>query len=706
MVSARPNFMRPLLVGLSIALFCSACASAPVAPHAPSVLPLRTLRLYETGVGYFERTGQVDGDNVLPVPTSHLDDALKSLVILGPKAKVQALTFPSNLSRTMARALVGLPEGSENLAYRNLLSSLKGGQVELTTSSETLSGRVVEVSEEVTPTLPKQDSEGKTGKRDTAIEAPRKTVAVVVLTSAGVLRKLSIDAITGVKPLDPTFAQRLGASLDASASRGGQAQRALKLLGNGGPVTFGYIAETPVWRASYRILIEGESSAFQGWALLHNDTDEDWKSIRLSLVNGRPDSFLFPLAAPRYLRRELVHPDQAMPTVPQLLDKNADELWGEGTFGAGGLGLSGYGEGGGGYGEGYGVGGIGTIGHRAGMSDSSLLSVGNLANVAQAAGSEQGALFSYSVNEPISLPAHSSALVPFLEQKLALRQITWVEDGARSGVRFENSTGQTLPAGTVAFFGGGGFSGESTLERLKPGERRFLTFGADLDVELTDAKTTSKEEIKRVVASGNHLEEHFLKSTERAIVLQNRSPSSKTVYLVLKLHHNAEVTGADALDFDTEQNKPVALFELTGKQKVERVLSSVEGLSRSHDVERLSPEEIKKIAESPQVPSEEKIVLRDLANKRAEQDENTRLIEVAASEMAELDKELDRLRKHLEALGGDKSQRPDTNPFVKRILAAEDRRSEVRTRHESLKKQSSQRRDSVLAILKKLELKK
>ena len=31
--------------------------------------------------------------------------------------------------------------------------------------------------------------------------------------------------------------------------------------------------------------------------------------MSLSLVNGQPDSFLFPLAAPRYLRRSLVHPD-------------------------------------------------------------------------------------------------------------------------------------------------------------------------------------------------------------------------------------------------------------------------------------------------------------------------------------------------------------------------------------------------------------
>ena len=78
-----------------------------------------------------------------------------------------------------------------------------------------------------------------------------------------------------------------------------------------------------------------------------------------SSVNGRPDSFLYPLAAPRYARRKLETPPDELYTVPQLLDTTVDNLWGDeigDSFGAGGLGLSGVGEGGGGRGEGIGHG--------------------------------------------------------------------------------------------------------------------------------------------------------------------------------------------------------------------------------------------------------------------------------------------------------------------------------------------------------------
>lgn len=49
-----------------------------------SRLPLKTLVLYENGVGYFERRGAVSSGSVaeIPLEPGQLDDALKSLVVV------------------------------------------------------------------------------------------------------------------------------------------------------------------------------------------------------------------------------------------------------------------------------------------------------------------------------------------------------------------------------------------------------------------------------------------------------------------------------------------------------------------------------------------------------------------------------------------------------------------------------------------------
>ena len=70
-------------MGLALLSACGA-ASTPQPATPASILPLRTLRLYETGVGYFERAGVVAGarDTTLPIPAGHIDDALMTLVVL------------------------------------------------------------------------------------------------------------------------------------------------------------------------------------------------------------------------------------------------------------------------------------------------------------------------------------------------------------------------------------------------------------------------------------------------------------------------------------------------------------------------------------------------------------------------------------------------------------------------------------------------
>lgn len=139
--------MRRLLLVFLAPLALAACAP-PRTAAPPSLLPLRSLRLYETGVGYFEQSGEPTSSATLPVPAGHLDDALKSLVVISAagQSKVGGLAFPSSVSKGMARALSGLPvDGDAPLSYRDLLVSLKGAEVELARHGCSLRGRIIEV---------------------------------------------------------------------------------------------------------------------------------------------------------------------------------------------------------------------------------------------------------------------------------------------------------------------------------------------------------------------------------------------------------------------------------------------------------------------------------------------------------------------------------------------------------------------------------
>ena len=701
---------------VSVAVLLGGCVGrGPAAP--PDVLPLRTLRLYETGVGYFERSGQLSRSDTmsLPVPAAHLDDALKTLVVLGKGggARVEGVAFSSSIGRGMARALAGLPRDSdEPVSYEDLLKTLRGADVEATLAHETIRGRIVDVVREK-PAVDKIEKPDDGAKTTSAPAAQIDDgLRVLLFGEDGTLRRVRASELHGLRPLDPTFRTRLDSALDALSPRSARAERALDVLAqSSGPVTLGYIAETPVYRTTYRLVLDDGAKGggvLQGWALLHNDTDERWRNVKVELVNGKPDSFLFPLAAPRYARRELVTPQNQLSTVPQLLDETADGIYGDqvgDAEGAGALGLSGTGEGGGGSGTGYGygMGRIGTIGHGAGTGTetSSLLGVGNLASVAEATGTESGALFVYSLAQPLDLGAHASALVPFLQRPIDVREITLLRDAsspARTAVRFVNDTPQTLPPGPISFFAHQGFAGESGLERLKPGERRFIDYGADLDLELTERDTTWSETPKRVTydAIGGAIVEHFLKTTDWTASLENRSGRQKDVYVGLTLNSNATVAGADSLDFDMAQSRPMAVYHVAAKSTLERKMHAVEGLERRLPVRSLNSVQIANIA--AKLEPADAARLTEVGKRQKDLETTRERLAKAEADVKQAEADLARLREDLKAAGGDAGRA--AAPLVTRVLAGEDRLTALRKQVETLGLEEKTRLDAVIAAAK------
>ena len=683
-------------LGAGLAALTCACGSVTTTTlPAGAILPLRTLRLYETGVGYFERSGDLVGDRAsLPVPAGHLDDALKTLVVLGPdgKSTVQGIEFGSSISRGMARALAGLPvEGEEPLGLQQLLVGLKGAGVEVHARGATHTGRIVDVVESSEDGVAVKEAPTE-AQGDSKVPGKARALTLLVLTDHGAIVRIAAADVESVRPLDPGYATRLGSALDALSTRGAQSERALHVLAHtGGPVTLGYVAETPVWRTTYRLVLDGtgKSGVLQGWALLHNDTDEDWRAIRVELANGRPDSFLFPLAAPRYARRPLVTPDDQLATVPQLMGTTVDAIWGDQigeSFGAGGLGLTGVDQGGGGSGEGFGYGRVGTVGHGAGVGSSSLLDVGNLASAAPAAGVEAGALFVYTLPGPVDLHAHDSALVPFAQQRVDATAIAWIDSPgspARSAVRFVNSTSQTLPAGTIAFFADGGFAGESSLARVKPGERRFITYGQDLDVELRSIDGRATEEAKRLVweKGGRRLEEHYLRTSDFTYAIENRSGRPRSVMLAMSLDRNATLTGPDSVDFDTAASRPLAVFAVDAGKKVERKAHAVEGLVRMTPFASLTATRLAEIAASGSLEASDRAAATEAAARLREAEDDSRAAAQAKADIAEVEKDLQRLREHMKALSGEHPA-GGANPFAARVLAAEDKLTALRKKVE------------------------
>ena len=269
-------------------------------------LPIGQVVLFSSGVGYFQREGQIDGDARvdLSFPVSDINDLIKSMVLRDlDGGHVSAVSYDSNapVEKTLQSFAVNL---SANPTFGQILNQARGEKVEVVLQQAnaaqpgTMTGTIIGVEQ-------KQETIGK----DVV------NVEQLNLWCADGMRSVKLSELQRVRFLNPVMDNEVRKALETLTLSHDTQKKAVSLsfVGEGKRnVRVGYVIENPIWKTSYRLVLgkEKEDKPFlQGWAVVENATDEDWKDVRMALVSGRPISFQMDLYTPLYVPRPTVVPE-------------------------------------------------------------------------------------------------------------------------------------------------------------------------------------------------------------------------------------------------------------------------------------------------------------------------------------------------------------------------------------------------------------
>jgi hypothetical protein len=292
-----------------VVLALSAIAPAQPTP-APDRLPIKRVVLYKNGIGYFEHLGQVQGnqDVAISFTSGQLNDVLKSLTVLDLSGgKITAVGYGSSAPIDRQIGDLRLAVG-EKTSLMEFLEAIRGARIEVKSGQQSLSGRLLSI------------------ERKTRI-AGGNTLEVdylSLITESGDIRTTELLPSFSVKLIDRGLSDKVERYLDlASASREPDTRRmSVSTEGSGDRSLFlSYISEVPVWKATYRIVLNPKQPhaqpLLQGWAIVDNTVGQDWENVQLSLVAGEPQSFIQNLAQPFYTRRPVVPLSEALLMQPQ-----------------------------------------------------------------------------------------------------------------------------------------------------------------------------------------------------------------------------------------------------------------------------------------------------------------------------------------------------------------------------------------------------
>lgn len=490
----RPR-LTPMAAAAALAL--GSLAAVPALAQDADKLVLKRVLLSTGGVGYFEYEAEVSGEAALPltVRLDQVNDVLKSIVVYDSQGGVGAIDLPGK--QPLREIFREMPFSAGDLASpAALLRKLQGAQISVT-GARAMSGRVVSVQQETF------------GDKDN----PQTRHRVTLMTASG-LQQFVLEDTQSLTFEDPALQAQLDKALAAVADNGAQDRRTLTVRTRGtGSRTLrvAYVAETPLWKASYRLTVRPEESGdagqaqLQGWAVLENLTGESWQDVDLTIVSGNPVTFRQALYDPYYVSR---------PEVPVEVFGRVMPRMDTGSIGA----VAGLGSGIRNESDAYGAPPAPKAARMRAMADASAgMSFGAEMQMAAPAAayepapvpapaplmaaqsSEATAQVLFHMPTPVTVEAGSSVLLPIVDRQVPVERLDLYQpqtdaNHPLASVSLKNDSGD-LPPGVLTLFERDAagesvaYVGDAQLGALPKGEARLLSFAVDQGVKVTSEGT-------------------------------------------------------------------------------------------------------------------------------------------------------------------------------------------------------------------------
>ena len=601
--------MRPAFLYYSFGLL-AALTPAGLAQTSPlpAALPVTGVTLYTSGVGYFERGGVVDGDaaQTLLFPVGQINDVLKSLVLLdNGGGTIRPVTYGA-LDPVTKQLQAFSVDVSDNPDQATLLNRMRGASVTISYADaagpKTVTGTIVGVQ---TQTVSLPNGGGTTQQSS------------LTLLANGALHTIPLASVTDTQINDPELRQELGAALAvvAQSRDAGKRPVTLSFAGKGRrSVLVGYLTEAPLWQSSYRLVL-GKSPVLQGWAMVQNTSQDDWNNVHLTLVSGRPISFIQDLYTPLYVPRPVVQASVLGSPTPQTYQGNLQidqAAGGRLTFGApegdlvgGAVSTDGLNSGQRvdeqsrmklqsnnqlviegatnrtfGLADTYGGRGRYTTGYTINgnqYSNSLSYTQALVQSAPKASGAELGtALFTYKIAAPLSIGRQKSAMIPFVSSPVQAQAVSIFNPEVQAahpllGARLKNTSGLHLMGGPLTVFddgasGGTAYVGDALVDDTEPGQTRLISYAVDLALDAHSENKIGKSQVFAVkLYQGNLIVKTHCEQS-RLYTIKNNSDKPRLMVIEHPYHGadwklleppKADEQTADLLRFDL----PVAPHE-------------------------------------------------------------------------------------------------------------------------------------------------
>jgi hypothetical protein len=652
---------------------------------AAADLPVKQVVLYKNGVGCFERSGEVASGVAarLRFKASEMNDVLKSLTVEDRAGKVVSLRYDS--SEPAEQKLREFPfQLGPRQPLAVFLDELKGARLELKTPSGTVSGAIVG------------------GRMAMGGDQRPEQQLVTLLADSGELQTFDLAAVSGLRLADTQLQSQLKEYLAILGQARSKEKKSLTIESTSSgarQIAASYMVPTPVWKSSYRLIFGASADpTIEGWAIVNNTSGEDWNAIQLSLVSGRPTSFISRLYEPTYRDRPTAELPEDRVQGPVLYEGAVQEDKGVSGGVIGGI-----------------LGGAPRMKAMRGEAAPAMApsppmqmrvradAASSVAAVAEAR--ELGDLFEYRFASPVTVLKGESVMLPFVQQKVRARKLLVYSESygqnPMNAAEISNSTGKTLDGGPITIFETGAYSGEALMETLKAGDKRLIGYAVDLGTRVTTRFDSSSQDIREIrLRRGTLTLRHSSRET-KTYTARNVDQKAKT----LLVEHPARPEYKVLSPTPAETTATLHRFEAPLAPAATAKLAVVEERTyeTAYAVTDLPPDALLLYARNKILTEAARAQLEKIVALRKTAAETGRAIARTEKEIQELGQDQERLRQNINSLNHVAGQQEQVQRYSRDLAARETTLAALRDRLSELRKAREESAAALDALLDKME---
>ena len=652
-------------------------------PVLAADLPVREVILYKHGVGYFQRSGEAKaGETVkLDFKAADMNDVLKSLTLSDRSGgKIAGVRYDA--SETMEKRLEDYPFALKAGATLSaFLDQMKGARLELRIGPETVAGSIVG-----SPVV-------RTGDRDN-----QEHEVVVLLTDSAEIRTFDLSSATSVKLGDPKLQNQLKDYLSVLSAGRSRDRRSVYIDLQGAAareIVASYMTPSAVWKSAYRLIFGPQTEPMlEGWAIVDNTSGDDWNNVKLSVVSGRPISFITQLYEPRYVTRPLMELAENRPAGPVVYDGALDRAENQ-VAGARPMPVAPQ-----------------AVSKEMNFRSSASGSLGGYADRLQPSSlapatdtRDLGELFEYNFSTPVTVKQGESAMLPFLQQKLGARKLLIYSESyglhPMNAAELTNSTGKTLDGGPITVYDSNAYAGEALIETLKAGDKRLISYGIDLGTRVSTAFDSSAAIVREIHYTRGVLTTRNAVQDTKTYTMKNVDASAKTVLIEHPVRQ-----GYKLLDLKPSETTPNSYrFEIklaagataTLAVKEERVFDQTTSVSS------LTPDVISTWIQNKAITDAGRRQLEQIAAKKRDIASATSQLSQVQADLATGAQDQDRLRRNIDSLRNVAGQQELVQQYARQLSTSEAKLAAQRDQESQLRKQKAALESDLNAILDKSE---